>query len=78
MSRLVRHDAKGPAIIDTGHGQVLGICQCGLSSNKPFCDGAHGRTKDEKEHAVYVYDDQKNRVEVTDLYPPVTKKLSPP
>jgi CDGSH-type Zn-finger protein len=24
-----------------GGRNVLGICRCGLSKNKPFCDGAH-------------------------------------
>ena len=21
--------------------EVIGLCRCGLSKNKPFCDGAH-------------------------------------
>ena len=26
---------------DLGGRNVLGLCRCGLSKNKPFCDGAH-------------------------------------
>ena len=26
---------------DLGGRTVLGLCRCGLSANKPFCDGAH-------------------------------------
>ena len=26
---------------DLGGRDVISICRCGLSANKPFCDGAH-------------------------------------
>ena len=28
-------------VYDLGGRTILGICRCGLSKNKPFCDGAH-------------------------------------
>ncbi len=33
-------DQNGQAF-GLGGRTVLGICRCGLSKNKPFCDGAH-------------------------------------
>ena len=26
---------------DLGGREIISICRCGLSSNKPFCDGSH-------------------------------------
>ncbi|MBM3915950.1 MAG: CDGSH iron-sulfur domain-containing protein [Sphingomonadales bacterium] len=26
---------------DLGGREIVGLCRCGLSKNKPFCDGAH-------------------------------------
>lgn len=28
-------------VYDLAGRTVLGLCRCGLSKNKPFCDGAH-------------------------------------
>ncbi|EQD48225.1 Iron sulfur domain protein-containing, CDGSH-type domain protein, partial [mine drainage metagenome] len=53
MSRLVRHDAEGPAIVMVGE-KVVAVCQCGLSRNKPFCDGAHKATHGETPGQIYV------------------------
>lgn len=32
---------KTGAKYDLGGREVVSICRCGLSQNKPFCDGAH-------------------------------------
>lgn len=72
MSRLVQHDAAGPAIIKVGE-KTLGICQCGLSQTKPFCDGSHKQVQDEKHGLVYIYGADGKRVEVHDAFPTQTK-----
>ena len=33
-------DANGN-VFDLGGREAVALCRCGLSQNKPFCDGAH-------------------------------------
>ncbi|WP_031496968.1 CDGSH iron-sulfur domain-containing protein [Bryobacter aggregatus] len=35
-------DAQG-AKYDLAGRAAIGLCRCGLSGNKPFCDGQHGK-----------------------------------
>ena len=39
---FVLKDAKGQEF-GLGGRDVIGLCRCGASENKPFCDGSHGR-----------------------------------
>lgn len=32
---------KDGNVYDLGGRDVVSLCRCGLSANKPFCDGAH-------------------------------------
>jgi CDGSH-type Zn-finger protein len=57
MSRLIRHDVNHPYEIPEGTELPLYICGCGLSKNKPFCDGSHKKTRDEDAGDTYIYDD---------------------
>ena len=74
MTRLIRHDAIGPALIEVG-GRTVAVCQCGLSRSKPFCDGSHARTKGEDPGKVYVYDEERKRVLLEDMFPTPGKKF---
>jgi len=66
MARLVPHDQTGPIEVKPQQDSV-GICQCGLSQNLPFCDGSHNVCKKEAAGKVYVYGpDRKTVVEVRD------------
>ena len=76
MSRLVKHTAKKPYVIRLGDASNIAeltsdnkvldhklyVCACGLSKNKPFCDGSHHHTEDEREEAVYAYDGEGHKV----------------
>lgn len=60
MARVVRCDRSRPFLIQIG-GQNVAICGCGLSKNKPYCDGTHKITRDEEPEKLYAYDEQRNR-----------------
>lgn len=32
---------KTGALYDLGGRELVSVCRCGLSKNKPFCDGSH-------------------------------------
>ena len=61
MARKVTEDEHGPYIIDEDELEsqdgTVAVCQCGLSDNKPHCDGSHQATADEDDGVVYEYAD---------------------
>ncbi|WP_018257272.1 CDGSH iron-sulfur domain-containing protein [Halomicrobium katesii] len=69
MSRKITHDAEGPYVIDEDEleeqGGTVAVCRCGLSANKPHCDGSHQAVADEDD-VVYEYqgDDEGERTVV--------------
>jgi len=65
MARIVKHEEKIPMEVNIG-GESKWICMCGLSKNKPFCDGSHKLCGDEEEGKLYKYENGK-RVEVKDF-----------
>lgn len=67
MARLVKHEKNAPYEVPEGTELPIYICACGLSKNKPFCDGSHKKTRDETAGEVYVYDES-SRVKVGKEY----------
>jgi CDGSH-type Zn-finger protein len=67
MARMVKHEKNAPYEVPEGTELPVWICGCGLSKNKPFCDGSHKRTKDEAATEVYAYDDN-GRIQVKNQY----------
>lgn len=47
--------------IDPKYGDIA-ICQCGLSDDRPFCDGSHKRTDNEMEGVIYRYTETDRKV----------------
>lgn len=45
-------DAEGK-LYHLGGREIVSLCRCGLSKNKPFCDGAH---KGHFEHEAQAFD----------------------
>jgi CDGSH-type Zn-finger protein len=67
MARLVKHERNTPYEIAEGTKLPVYICACGLSKNKPFCDGTHKRTRDESADTLYAYDEE-SRAKVNKEY----------
>ncbi|MBI4440276.1 CDGSH iron-sulfur domain-containing protein [Candidatus Woesearchaeota archaeon] len=63
MARLVEHDSIGPMEIKIGD-ESRWICMCGLTKNKPFCDGSHKQCSGEEKGKVYTYSKDGKRTEV--------------
>jgi CDGSH-type Zn-finger protein len=61
MARLVKHEETGPYEIPEGTELPTYICGCGLSKNKPYCDGTHKKTRDEG-NQLFTYDGDKRTV----------------
>ena len=58
MVRMNFFEKNTPIEVKEEDGSVF-VCQCGLSSNFPRCDGSHIKTKDEEADKIYQYVDGK-------------------
>ncbi len=56
MARIVVSSATSPHIITEGKFPIA-VCACGLSKNKPYCDGSHKKAQGEKSGEFYIYGD---------------------
>jgi CDGSH iron-sulfur domain-containing protein 3 len=62
MARIVTSTHDQPIEITVG-GESKWICMCGLSKDKPYCDGSHAQCAGEEHGKWYRYENGK-RVEV--------------
>lgn len=56
VTRIILHKETSPYMIEAG-GKTVAICGCGMSSNKPYCDGSHAATAKEEPDKLYQYPD---------------------
>jgi CDGSH-type Zn-finger protein len=64
MARIVELSETGPFKLDPanfprdaeGNLKPISICQCGISSKMPLCDGSHKVCREEEPGMVYAYD----------------------
>ncbi len=66
MGRLVLHERNRPYVIKIGNEEVY-ICGCGLSENKPYCDGHHTKTVNEGDK-IFIYNHDGSKVEISSFY----------
>ncbi len=60
MARLVKHEEQAPLEVKAGESKW--VCMCGLSRNKPFCDGSHKQTATEEKGKLYRYENGRKQV----------------
>ncbi len=60
------------------NGKIIEICQCGLSRIKPFCDGSHEKVRGEEPHQLYLYNEERERIAIPDMFPQPHRKFVPP
>lgn len=65
MAREIRCEGDGPIKVEPSDKPVW-ICGCGLTSNKPFCDGSHSAARKEEPGKVYKYGPDGSVLEVRD------------
>ncbi|SMD30502.1 CDGSH iron-sulfur domain-containing protein [Picrophilus oshimae] len=66
MARLVLHERNRPYVVKIGN-EELYLCGCGLSENKPYCDGHHTKTVNEGDK-IFIYNHDGSRVEISSFY----------
>jgi CDGSH-type Zn-finger protein len=71
--RVKIRDIEGAEKVDSNSKLLefeVEFCGCGLSNNKPFCDGSHEMTEDEDLSTVYAYDENHQRIVASKFYRP--------
>ena len=61
MARLVRHDESGPYELPPQPNSAW-LCGCGLSQNRPHCDGSHKLVRSESDGVICVYDSERRAI----------------